>query len=227
MELLEKLVKSLEKYRANEIEQMVLNAYPNLSLNDLRALVEVTNRFEGVSFVSIKDYQSDESNGTEIADHLINVNASYENMLVKDAEIYSKFDVRTVDVDKFNYMSVDCGKLTLDEYKQAVKEYLPIALAEMQAPKTTTRDMSAFHYFNPKNRMLSFNSNTGNLLIFGMDVNKTVKTEGEFKVVNSEPKTIAKKLIEKKSGSRTATLRSFKIQNMATMRLNGDTLIFE
>lgn len=199
----------------------ILNAYGNLNLKQVELLISATNEIGGVSAVSIKGYSSDVSQNSEVANQLINVGASYQNMLAKDENIYANFDVANVDVDKFNYDTIDTGKLTLAEFKAEVKNQLSIALAELNQPKKSN-DTSADIWLN---KALVFNLNTMRLSIRGMQLNKSVEVKGEFKVVKSAPKTIAKRLIEKQAKGRSATLRRFAIDNLVgAIKLVGQEL---
>jgi hypothetical protein len=201
------------------IAQICAN-YNNLNEQQIQALINATNEIGGCSMVAIKDYSSDKSNNTEIANQLINVGASYQNMIKKDSNIYANFDVNTVDVDKFNYATIDTGKLTLEQFKQAVKENLSIALVELQAPKKSKETNDIY-----LNKALVFNLNTLRLSVIGQQINKTVEVKGEFKIVKSSPKTIAKRLIEKQAKGRTQTLRRFALDNVIKeIRLNGETI---
>lgn len=198
----------------------ILSVYNNLNEKQVNKLIEATNQISGVSLISINGYSSDKSNNTEIANQLINIGASYQNMIKKDSNIYANFDINTVDVDKFNYASIDTGKLTLEQFKQAVKENLEIALTELQAPKKSKETNDVY-----LNKALVYNLNTMRLSIIGQQINKVVETKGEFKIVKSSPKTIAKKLIEKQAKGRTQTLRRFALDNLInTISINGDKL---
>lgn len=199
----------------------ILNVYNGLNENQINSLIEATDGVSGVSFVSINGYSSDKSNNTEIANQVVNIGASYANMVKKDTNIYANVDLSLVDVDKFNYNSVDTAKLTLEEFKKAVKENLPLALEELQAPKKS-KDTSNDIWLN---KALVFNLNTMRLSIFGQGINKVVETKGEFKVVKSSAKTIAKKLIENQFKSRSATLRRFALDNLiGSIKVSGETI---
>jgi hypothetical protein len=199
----------------------ILNAYGNLNLKQVELLISATNEISGVSAVSIKGYSSDKSSNTEVANQLINVGASYQNMLAKDSNIYANFDVATIDVDKFDYTTIDTAKLTLAEFKAEVKNQLSVALAELNAPKKSI-DTSADIWLN---KALVFNLNTMRLSLRGMQMNKSVEVKGEFKIVKSAPKTIAKKLIEKQAKGRSATLRRFAVDNLVgSIKLVGQEL---
>ena len=198
----------------------ILSVYNNLNEKQVNKLIEATNLISGVSLISINGYSSDKSNNTEIANQLINIGASYQNMIKKDSNIFANVDLNLIDVDKFNYTSIDTAKLTLEQFKQAVKENLPIALTELQAPKKSKETNDIY-----LNKALVYNLNTMLLSVIGQQINKVVETKGEFKIVKSSPKTIAKKLIEKQVKSRTASLRRFALDNLInSISINGDKL---
>lgn len=199
----------------------ILNAYGDVTKEQLENLIIATNGIGGVSMVGLVGYSSDKSNHTETANQLINIGASYANMLAKDENIYANFDLSSVDVNKFNYDSIDMGSLTLDEYKAKVVESLSVALDELSQPKAK-KDTSADIWLN---KALVFNLNTMRLSVFGQSMNKTIVEKGEFKKVKSEPKTIAKKLIEKQANGRTQSLRRFAIDNFnGKVNVQGQTI---
>jgi hypothetical protein len=198
----------------------ILAMYNGLNETKLNKLIEATNGITGVSFVSINGYSSDKSNHTEVANQVVNIGAAYANMVKKDENIYANFDLNSVDVEKFDYSSIDMGKLTLEEFKKQVKENLAIALEELNQPKAKkeTNDI----WFN---KVLCYNTTTMRLSILGQSINKVVEVKGEFKKVKSAPKTIAKRLIEKQAKGRTASLRRFALDNLINdISISGDKL---
>ena len=63
------------------------------------------------------------------------------------------------------------------------------------------------------------------LSIFGQSVNKTVTEVGDFKVVKSAPKTVAKRLIEKQAKGKAQSLRRFTIDNFnGSIKVQGETI---
>jgi hypothetical protein len=213
-------MKNFQDFNKKEQTSMlnvVLAAYPNLGLNNLKILIKLTE-VNKAQFAYIADYQSDKSNGTETASHQINVAASYENMLKKDAVSFNNFDIKTVDVTDFNYLTLDLNGLTIEEFQAAVTVNLKDALIALQAPKKAINTDATVSF----NKVLFFNTNTNNLSIKGQSVNKTVSVQGEFKIVKSAPLTIAKRLIEKTINSRTASLRTFNLPNITSrISING------
>jgi hypothetical protein len=193
--------------------------YANVNIKELEKLVELTTQ-KKCQFIAIKGYNSDISGNSEIANQIINLGASYENMKQKDEDIYKNFDISKVDIEKFNYNSIDTGNLTLQEYKQAVKENLLIALKELQQPKKTR--VSNDIYLND---VIVFNTNTKSLSIKGQTISKQIKIKGEFKITKSAPKTVAKKLIEKQAKGKTQMLRRFKLSNIiSNIKVKGETI---
>lgn len=219
----------LSKIEQKNIFSEILTTYVGLSLSTLELLIEKTS-VKKVQFVKINGYQSASSNGTETADQLINVGASYENMLDKDADLFKDVDLSEINVDNYKYQFVNMNGLTLDEYKQAVVNALPLALIELQSDKkekendtSSPIDTSATIKLNST---LFFNRNTRNLNIFGMQVYKKVTERGEVKIVKKAPKTVAKEIIKKSVNSRASKLRTFTIQNIVTsVKINGSELL--
>jgi hypothetical protein len=219
----------LSKIEQKNIFSEILTTYVGLSLSTLELLIEKTS-VKKVQFVKINGYQSASSNGTETADQLINVGASYENMLDKDADLFKDVDLSKINVDNYKYQFVNMNGLTLDEYKQAVVNALPLALIELQSDKkekendtSSPIDTSATIKLNST---LFFNRNTRNLNIFGMQVYKKVTERGEVKIVKKAPKTVAKEIIKKSVNSRASKLRTFTIQNIVTsVKINGSELL--
>lgn len=69
---------------------------------------------------------------------------------------------------------------------------------------------------------VKLNLNDGVLHVMAMVQSKQVLEEGTYKQVNSRPLTLAKRAIEKQL--RRGKVRQFRIPNIASARLNGETL---
>jgi len=193
--------------------------YNKVNVTELEQLIELTNQ-KKCQFISIKGYNSDISNNTEMADQIINLGASYSNMKTKDEDIYKNFDVSKVDVEKFDYRYIDTNGVELNIFKDEVKKALPLALAELQQPKKVR--VSNDIYINS---VLVFNTNTQSLSIIGQTISKKVEQTGVFKVVKSKPLTIAKRLIEKQANGKAQSLRRFKLDNIITnIKVKGETI---
>lgn len=204
----------------------ILSMYPYMTEKSLNDFIRTT-QIDGVCFVAINGYSSNASGHTEVANQLINVGASYENAVKKDAATLENVNLEYVSLkaENYNYDAIDRNGLSLDEYIQQVKMSLPVALAEMIAAKNNSGTGNRVDNDIWFNKVLVYNTNTKNLAIRGMQVNKTVEVKGDFKIVKSAPKTIAKKLIEKSINSRTATLRKFIVPNVIEhIKIDGKNL---
>ena len=81
---LTKTIKQMENLsNKQEVILAILNTYTNLSVEQVENLIKATNGIGGVSFVSVNGYSSDKSNNTEVANQLVNIGASYKNMVTK------------------------------------------------------------------------------------------------------------------------------------------------
>lgn len=183
-------------------------------------LIDKTNSMKGAKFASISDYSSDYSQHSELANHTIILNFSYANMRKDDKETLRTFDVNLVDVNKFNYDSIELNGKDLTTYKNEVRESLNNALYEINNPTKKDR-VNNDEYLND---ILVFNWNTERLSILGQEVKKSVIVEGDFKKQKSAPKTIAKKLIMKQANLRVDKYRRFAIDNLSIVKLQGETL---
>lgn len=175
---------------------------------------------KGAKFAKIGDYSSDKSDHSEIADHLIILNFSYANMKKDDKETLDKFNVANVDVNRFNYDGIDRDGMSVEVFKEEVQKMLAQALSEIKNPSKKERKNNDIKL----NDILVWNTETRRLSILAQEAKKTIIVEGEYKLVKSKPKTIAKKLIKKQANLRVDKYRRFAIDNLREVRLNGDVL---
>jgi hypothetical protein len=207
------------KKTLNELIADIISVY-GCSKEQVLRLMEITSDMsKGAKFARIIGYSSDKSDHSEIADHTIILNFSYANMRKDDKETLRTFDVNVVDVNKFNYDSIDTKGMELTTYKNKVRNCLQNALYEINNPKK--RETSNDDYLND---MLVFNYNTLRLSIIGQGVKKETIVEGEYKKVKSAPLTIAKKLIKKQANLRVDKYKRFTIDNLSIVNLQGETL---
>lgn len=207
------------------IEQAIaeIQTVYGVSRESVERLIELTNGNKRVQFVSLKGYNSDKSLNTEVANQVVNINASYENMLDKDEltlnNVVLKRDVMPL-INDWNYEKYDLNGVSVADFKKQVKESLEIALQELRNPKTGSRVSNDIWL----NKALAFNTNTLRLSVFGASISKEVVQEGVYKKVKSAPKTVAKQIIQKAVEPRTAKLRRFTMDNLNGMKMSGETL---
>lgn len=184
-------------------------------------LIAITSDMKrGARIASILNYCSDKSDHSEIADHSVIIGFDYGNMKSEDKEALSKFNVNTVDINRWNYDSIDTCGVNLDDYKTQVREALPQALAEMKNPAKKER-VNNDQWLNS---VLVFNWNTERLAIVGQGIKKNVLIEGEYAKVKSKAKTVAKNLIKKQANLRSHKYKRLVVDNLTTVRLQGEEL---
>ncbi len=203
-----------------ELIAKIVSVYGCSEEQVLRLIQITSDMSKGAKFARIMDYSSDKSDHSEIADHTIILNFSYANMKKDDKETLRTFDVNLVDVNKFNYDSIDTKGMELNAYKNEVRNCLNNALYEINNPKENNR-VSNDDYLND---ILVFNWNSEKLSIIGQGVKKETIVEGEYKKVKSAPLTIAKKLIMKQANLRVNKYRRYLVDNLSIVKLQGETL---
>jgi len=204
----------------NEVVALIVSSYGCNEL-EVRNLIDITtNMSRGAKYASIKEYCSNKSNATELANHNIILNFSYENMQKDDKEILRTFDVNVIDVNKFNYDNIDMNGKDINTFKNEVRSLLSEVLEELRNPVKKDR-VNNDRWLNS---MLVFNTETKKLSLIGESVKKSVIIEGEFKKQKSVPKTIAKKIVKKQANLRSEKYRRFAINNLNFVNLQGESL---
>jgi hypothetical protein len=173
-----------------------------ICLNLCQAIKKSPN---GVSFVSINGYTNSQN---EISNNLINIGASYEKAKQKDIDTLKNLDLTQLDT-KSSIINLEIARTEL--------------LNSLIAPDQNRSNGQKDAYTNICTG-LKVHDVTGELYIWGFRENKTVIQEGVYKTVNSSAKTIAKNELRKLL--RTGKFKQYKITNMSTMKLNGETLEF-
>lgn len=210
----------MRKTTLNELVAAIMSAY-GCSREQVLKLIDITsNMSRGAKFARIIGYSSDKSEHSEIADHLILLNFSYANMRKDDKLTLMNFDINLVDVNRFNYDSIDLEGKDLTIFKNEVRESLGVALTEINNPSKKDRETNDEYV----NEMLIFNWKTQRLSILGQSVKKDIVIEGEYKKPKSKAKTIAKKLIMKVANLRVDKIRRYAIDNLSVVNLQGETL---
>lgn len=212
-----------EKMMKFTIEQMIWWISENLGndVETIKALIKATDG-KGCRFASIKGYSSDKSNGTELADFVINIGVNYMNQVEKSVKAYGEIAPAELSEKEFDYSSINLNGVELKAFQKEVKQNFPLALVELQNPDTGSRKNYNYKF----NNALMFNLSTLNWLIAGTKVSKSVEVVGEYHKAVSAPLTVAKTIIKAYAGVPTSNIRTFKVGNvLATVSANGDTVI--
>lgn len=199
----------------------------NISFSMFDVILNRTESVSGVQFASIKGYSSSSSNYTEIANIQLNLGASYGNMLSKDNMTFNEVNLEDVVVDEKDLNNINLNGILPIDFIQAVKNQLSTALVELQNPKV--RNVNSSDFVDNEitfNKVLSYNVKTQKLGIFAQQVKKTTIQNGEYKIVKSSPKTIAKNVIKKYVSSRCNTIRKFTLDTADSLTIGGVTIKF-
>lgn len=158
----------------------------------------------GVSFVSIKGYTN--SYG-EVSNNLVNVGASLTNAKKKDVETLQSLDVTKLGGDSI------------------LLEKARVELINSFLNPNENRSQGQIDAYTIVAKGIKVHNVTGEIYIFGLRNSKTVIEQGVYPTVNSRPLTIAKNQLKKDLKSNKFT--QYKLSSTATIKMNGEELIFE
>jgi len=177
-------------------------------------LFEGLSNLKGAKFISLNNYSA--VNG-EIANHTILTNISVMNAKLKDLNT-----LKTAVISE-----LDLKKIALDVFSKAHGEMLTSAIkntSEKKEERTNQSQAQTDAYLSISNA-IKIHKETGNIHIFGMANQKKVLVEGTpKKPVNSSDKTIAKKMITKQLNLRAGKFRTFILDNVKSVNMEGETI---
>jgi hypothetical protein len=166
----------------------------------MNKLVEKLKDIKRVSFVSVVyTNQHNEKQQT-----VFNVGVDYSTAKQKDLEYLQNLDVNDL------HSNIDIQIL------EEAKRSLIISFT-----KPSTDKESPFIHLE---KGLKMHKETNELYVFGMQVQKTVIEEGEYKEDTRKPLTRAKDEIRKQL--RTSKYRQFKIDRAEQFKIKGDVIVF-
>lgn len=211
----------------SQILAAIVSSYDGASMGTVLELIEKTNEVSGCRFVSIMGYNSDKSDHTEIANHVVNVGFVYENMKIKHVDKLREINFNRISVDDFDYDSITIPEtMTLSQFKERVHNQLHTAYSELVTSAVTVPGQSGRQSNDVwLNKVLVFNTHSNRLSIIGEKIKKNVTQRGVFRRPKSSPKTVAKQIIQSHLGM--DTYRRFKIANLHSVKINGDTVVVE
>jgi hypothetical protein len=202
------------------------NAGGKISAIGLFRLIAITENIIAPMLVVLHNYTSDKSDNTELADYVMNVGTKYEN--AKESANKKITDLGTAEIVEIQalctpatikgYQHINRKGMTDENYCNAVKIAVPQAIEEMKTVKERPNE-NVIHL----NKVLSYNTNTSNLLIAGELIKggKSVTITGETKPVAKAPLTVAKEVVKGYLNTRTSKIRTFAITNLNTISING------
>ena len=174
---------------------------------------------QGASLIGINGYLS--STSGEVANYRINANISVKNVKEQDLKKLENCDANDIQAIS------EKTKIDIATINQALAEMIKSAkanLSENIEDRTNQSQGQTDAYIN-LTPAIRLHKDTLEIHIFGQVVSKITIVEGEHKQVNSSNKTLAKKAITKYLDLRAGKLRTFKVGNLDSIKINGDTLV--
>jgi hypothetical protein len=184
-------------------------------MSELKRFIDKFRNLKGAKFISINNYLSKESG--ELANHTINVNISVQEAKRKDFEsLKSITDKDLKDIATASNIAVDVLKTSLAEMlvsaEKNLSEKLSDRTAQSQAQTCAYIDLAPGVKLHPETLAIH---------IFGMAIKKEILVKGEYKSVNSSPKTLGKSAITKHLDLRAGKFRNFILANADNLKVSG------
>jgi len=186
----------------------------------MKKFIDKFQSLKGATIIGINGY---ESKGTgEIANHQVNVNISVENAKKTDLDLlYNCSDAVVLAVADRGKIAIEVVRLALTELVASAEKNLSAKVEDRTAQSQGQTD--AYISLTPAIRL---HKETMNVHIFGQAMSKQVIKEGEYKQVNSAPKTIAKNMLKKELNLRSDKFRDFILGNVDMLKVQGTTILF-
>jgi len=172
----------------------------------------------GSQFVAIKGY---ESKTGEIANYTVNVGLSVNN--AKQADLKRLLNCMNTDlliISEKSKIDIKTCQIALTELISAAEKNLSENIEDRSNQSQAQTDT----YFNLC-KGIKMHKDTQNLYIFGQLISKNTIVKGEYKTVNSSPKTMAKKAITKHLNLTAGKFREFILPNISMVKMQGKAII--
>jgi hypothetical protein len=184
-------------------------------MKNLKKFFDGIFNLNGAKFININGYKSEKTG--EVANHNIITNISVMNAKTKDFETLKSADV--VSISEGKTIALDVFKMALSEMLVSAEKNLSEKMEDRTAQSQAQTD--AYIHLSPAIRI---HKETGNVHIFGLANSKKVLVAGTYKEVNSADKTIAKNVITKSLNLRAGKFRTFILENVASVSMEGENL---
>lgn len=188
-------------------------------------LLALTESIKSTSFVGLKSYTTGRG---EVANYTILIGTNYENCMLHDFNalvenqmlifntLEKEYEIDNIEIAyKELYESLEI-RLSTPEVKEKLRE---------EGNATMNRSDGQSDAYTHIGKGLKIDDSTGELHIYGVEIDKTVVTpapEAEAKKATKQAeKTIIKNKITKLCNFRQSKLRTFKISNLETLNIQG------
>ena len=176
----------------------------------------VVKTIKGTSFVGVREYENKDG---EVSNQTFLVGFDYENMLKNDLAKLKSFDLAKLGES----VNKEVAEIALNELIESLEKRL--SSDENKAKLLSEGDKTMVLSEAQKNAYIhickGLKMQDNSLYIYGLMVRKTIIKAIEYKPKNSQPKTIAKGLIEKTADVTSRKYKMFKLGGMETLQLQG------
>ncbi len=167
------------------------------------------------TFISVLGYTNKKG---EVANHVINIGAKYENAQKRDVTTLTRYISELTSVEGYGATSEQATHL------RAANELLA-SVIKNQDPATRSTQSEAQRDTYTTLGNLRIHNGTGEIYVAGFAVGKKILEAGEYKEVNSGPVVVQKNAITKALNLSTAKRRQFIIGNVQEIAINGNRLV--
>jgi hypothetical protein len=189
------------------------------TLRAIKVLVSAKT-IKGTSFVGIKGYTNSKG---EVSNQTLLVGFNLVNLLKKDLEKLKQVDISSV-IEKYGEQVATTAYSELLESlaKRTATEEEKETLRKYNDSTMKRSDAQIDAYISLAKGVKQHNENK-DVKVYGLVVNKKVLVEGEYKPVNSRPKTLAKKDLQKLADLKQTKIRTFTFNDATNVNLQGVT----
>lgn len=203
------------------------------------SLFQAYKNLDGGQLISIPKYTNKHG---AVTNYRINGFVNYPKLCKNDLKKLNEAPMTAIyEVSAINQIPVDIVQTALEELSKAmatriesqeyednrnklIAEGKPVPAEDEATAKKFARSRAQANAFINLGKGLKMHKETMQLHITGLVAHKEVLIEGEYPTVNSRPKTIAKKQLEKVLKLQTTKYRSFIVENCEFVNMSGTTI---
>ena len=192
----------------------------NQTLRTIKGLV-TAKTINGSSFVGVREYTNSKG---EVSNQLLRVGYNYTNLLKKDFKKLQQLEISSV-IEKYGQETATkayeelltslAKLLATEEEKEELRK---------QNDSTMKRSDAQIDAHITLATGIQQNKESGKIFVVGICERKKVLVEGEYKKVNSRPKTLAKKDIKKLAELTNDKIRRFTFNDISEVKMQGVTI---
>ena len=164
--------------------------------------IVTAHTIKGTSFVGVRNYLNSKD---ELSNQTILVGADYGKAKEKDIAAVREFDINS-------YESQFSEALRIQAKEKILNSLIAPAKAQSEAQK------DAYTHIGPG---LKLHKESGDIMVFGFVVSKTILEKGNYPHKNSREMTLCQNEMKKQMNLRTGKYRQFKLGKASDLRLQG------